>query len=318
MRDIARAPHPPVFWRETPLTHPPLARLALLACLPAAAWAGAASAGTVTLLSQERSVSAFIPGSDLFGSTMSSPVGGTLASGEEIATDFGAFDASASFRVDGEEIIEDGRFIGIARRTRFASAGARQSSSFEQIGDDVFFVSDAGVGAFGSGGSASVQFEVTFLLSEATDFRLTGTGNAMNDEPRFIFEDAAGGRVLDLGSFNESPTFPGGPSPSFVFDGTGVDPSFGELFPTAGTLEAGTYRFGFSGTAFDPGFDPGSFNLNNFGIVFANSILATPDDTDDTDDGPVASDPVAIPSPAALPAGLALLAGGLLRRRRVG
>ena len=120
-----------------------------------------------------------------------------------------------------------------------------------------------------------------------------------------MFENASSESLRNLRSF-DTQTISVVPSARFVFDQTGVDPDTGEPFPSTGVLEAGTYRFGASGSAINPGFDEGSFELTNFGIVLLDSTL-TSGETDP---------PVAIPSPAALPAGLALLGAGLMRRRR--
>ena len=185
---------------------------------------------------------------------------------------------------------------------RFSNPGANQSSVFLQQGNDVAFTFNGGASAGGPDSDGSLVFKVGFSLDEATDFRLTGTGRAREDAPFFVFQNASGETVRNLRSFDQDPDT-GNTSSDFDFTQLGAFDN-GSNTPI-GTLDAGTYLFGFSGRAQNPGSDSGSFGLTDFGIVFADSTLA------------IAGDPPAvIPSPAALPAGLALLAGGLLRRRR--
>ena len=282
----------------------PAHRLALLACLPAAA---GASAGTVTLLSQERSVSAEVSDRDLFndaGIGFSAP-DGVLAGGAEAADDFELFDARVALNVDAEDFLDGGEFQGRLGGTRFSEPTASHRSSFEQRGGDVAFSFTGGASSGAPGGSASFALEVEFALDSATAFRLTGTGRAANDAPRFVFEDASGDVVRSLRSFdvdfNDMDT-----SSTFVFDGSASNPFLNDPPSNTGILDAGTYRFGASGSANNFGSDSGEFSLTDFGIVLLDSTLAGGD----------ADPPVAIPSPAALPAGLALLGAGLMRRRR--
>lgn len=293
--------------------HPPLSRLALFACLPAAAWAGAASAGTVTLLSQERSVSATLNLNALEDSQGQGIATGMLRE-VETAADFSPFDATV------ELIADETNFPGVSVSGAEAiTAFATQSSSIEQRGNDVAFeisgrASVEGLSGFEVGFS-DFAFETTFSVDSPTEFALTGSSQAVA-RPSFTFREVDGPSVLFLDSFSTNdPNAGGGNVFNFVFDGTGREFLTGELFPTTGILEPGEYLLATSGIGFDSGVDgPAFVDTENFGLILFDTTLATPDDTDD---GPVASNPVAIPSPAALPAGLALLAGGLLRRRRV-
>ena len=81
--------------------------------------------------------------------------------------------------------MEGGLFLGVTNTTRFSNPSASQSSFFEQRGGDVAFAFTGGATAGARDGDAGFVFEVEFALDEATDFRLTGTGSAFNDAPRF-------------------------------------------------------------------------------------------------------------------------------------
>ena len=272
----------------------PAHRLALLACLPAAA---GASAGTVTLLSQERSVSASIDGSDVF--VGSSPVGGVLASDARGANGFGLFDETIDFTLTAEDLPDGASFPG----TSFAFASQR--SEISEAGDDVVlsFTGASRVG-FNRGNDARFVFAVSFELEEAAAYELQGTGFGENDGPEFTFEDADGGTVRNLNAFDVSGSM----------DSTGrydfaADANFrGDLLDNTGILAAGSYTFGVEGNATFPGADPGSISFDGFGLILRDSTLAGSGDN--------GGGPVPIPSPAALPAGLALLGAGLMRRRR--
>ena len=281
-------------------------RLALLACLPAAAGAATASAGTVTLLSQERSVSVEQTGLNLFGDGGQPGPRGVIASDEVSAGDFDRFDTAVALDLDAEDFVEGGIFGGITNSSRFSTPAARQTSSFSQEGDAVIFTSSGGASSGAPDSSATFAFEVEFQLSATTPYRLMGMSSVSYDAPRFIFEDRSGQQVRDLLAFEV--TQPQEFFSRYVFDGSGTDPRSGDLLPSDGELEAGRYRFGATGTATNPGYDAGGFSLDDFGIVLLDSTLAGSGD----DDG----GPVPIPSPAALPAGLALLGAGLMRRRR--
>ena len=109
----------------------PAHRLALIACLPAAAGAATASAGTVTLLSQERSVFAAFDGVQAAQGTLA-PVSDINLSERLEASDFGVFNESAEVDVQIDDFPIDPPFGPFASRGR-----AQQRSSFEQVGSDV-------------------------------------------------------------------------------------------------------------------------------------------------------------------------------------
>ena len=266
--------------------------LALLACLPAAA---GASAGTVTLLSQERSVSASIDGSDVF--VGSSPVGGVLASDARSPDGFGLFDETIDFTLTAEDLPDGATFPGIS------FAFASQRSEISEAGNDVVLsFSGASRVGFNLGNNAGFVFAVNFELEEATAYELQGTGFGEADGPMFTFVDADGDTVRDLAVFDVSRPM----DSSGRYDFT-ADASFrGDPLDNTGILVAGSYTFGVEGNATFPGADPGSISFDGFGLILRDSTLA----------GGETPPTVAIPSPAALPAGLAMLGAGLLRRKR--
>ena len=162
----------------------PAHRLALLACLPAAA---GASAGTVTLLSQERSVSARVDNANVF-----SPV--PLVEDSVAAEGFGGFEASADVFVTDEDLPE-----GVTLDRGSAGASASQRSSFTQQGSDVLFVFDGVASADARAGEAAgFVFEVSFRIEEDVAFELTGVGRAVDDGPTFVFADSDGDEILNL------------------------------------------------------------------------------------------------------------------------
>ena len=281
-------------------------RLALFACLPAAAGAATASAGTVTLLSQERSVSVTVTGSDLF-----TPDGRNFSNFERqevlAAEDFSLFDAATSLTVDADEVSEGAFFGGMDGSSNVSNPNARQRSSFEQRGDAVAF-SFSGAAFPGAPGSfAAFEFAVTFSIDEATPFELTGTGLTTGNvsSPFFLAEDAS--RAFDLFSFQDDMDLED-LQPTFDFTAPAVSFQTGEVTPNTGVLEAGTYRFGVQADVDNPGFDSTFARFTDFGLILRDSTLAG--------SGDGGGGPVPIPSPAALPAGLALLGAGLMRRRR--
>ena len=274
-----------------------LPHLVVLSCLTTAG----ASAGTVTLLSQERSVRASIDTAAGFLSGSSGEVPVFVRSEAFDSVEAGRFAETAEVAVSNADLPEGVRFLDPDPST----ATARQSSNFTQDGGDVRF----GLSAFAGtstdnpteGAGSAFGYRVSFELEEVTDYALAGTAQA---SANFVsrFEDEQGDAFLDLLDFT---TRVAEQDLQLVFDGTGRDFSTGELLDNTGTLAPGVYEIEIIGSGFTgSSVDFGTVRFDDFGFILRDSTLATVD----------ALTP--IPSPAALPAGLALLVGGLMRRRR--
>ena len=286
----------------------PAHRLALLACLPAAA---GASAGTVTLLSQERSVSATFS-QDVFLDPSQRSIRIEKEDFVE-AEGFDAFTAEAVAQVTPEELegtfgLPGGNFSGGVRSTRVS---ATQQSSIEQRGDSVAFeISGAASPGPAAGSESEFLFDLTFSVDAATAFELTGTSNAvgLTANPFFFSED--GDAVLNLRAFRDRDEFDfSRPFIESDYSMPAVVDRTGEIVPNTGVIQAGSYRFGILGLSDNPGFDASSSRVEGFGLILRDSTLAG---TGNNGGG----GPVPIPSPAALPAGLACSGAGLMRRRR--
>ena len=273
-----------------------LPRLVVLSCLAATG----ASAGTVTLLSQERSVGAFIDGP--FLDENFDVVEGVTVEDVRVASGFGRFDATAAV-TEADPAIPAGVF---ALDGGNAAPSASQRSSLEAVDGGVAFTASGSADA-GNPPAARVAnaFLVDFSLDGPTAFELTGSARTFGLFPNdFTFEELGAETVIDLGSFGEFPEVNPSQEQPRVFD---FGPGSSRV--RTGTLPAGDYRFGLDLGFAGGGTDPIFADFTDFGIVFADSTLVVPGDT------PGTPDTTPIPSPAALPAGLALLAGGLLRRR---
>ena len=270
----------------------PAHRLALLACLPAAA---GASAGTVTLLSQERSVFARVdPGFNVPDRSDAPPA----ESATEAADGFGDFEAVLDLEILAEEISTD-----FARGT---FARASQSSSFDEADGDVRLSVNGGAFAKddGAGSTARFLYDVRFAVDGPTQYEFQGRATFFStDDTEFRFDRADGTVARSPFEFERS----GELDDSFSFDFMRVPTADNPSPPSAtGTIEAGEYRLLLQATAESGRSGDPFVSINDFGLIFRDSTLA----------GGETDPPVAIPSPAALPAGLALLGAGLMRRRR--
>ncbi|BAM02499.1 hypothetical protein [Phycisphaera mikurensis] len=283
----------------------PLFCLALLGCLPAAA----ASAGTVTLLSQERSVFATVGAGDATG-----PSGAPLPNPEALrrtqrdsAGGFGLFAATASVQNAPSDFPEGfGNFDLFARATQTSSFTERDGAVVLEVSGDNDIANPLSVATLDA--DARNVFEVVFELKEQTAFELTGTASNF---PEFTFNDASGSEVVPFQAFDvSSELFLLGAEYDFNGDGL-IDrngPVTGSnVVPNRGVLAAGVYTFGVRFSSF-ASLDSRPGEVSGFGLILRDSSLAR--------SGEGGGGPVPIPSPAALPVGLALMAGSLLRRRR--